>query len=77
MPVPAIAQAISAPATPVSCAKRDGSEKTPAPTIDPTTIVVRVSRVILTAAVASSGMSVPVRELVMSSPRPVWIRRGH
>lgn len=44
MPVPAIAQAISAPATPVSSAKRPGSENTPAPTIDPTTMEVRVSR---------------------------------
>ncbi|GAB3095909.1 hypothetical protein GCM10027054_23180 [Isoptericola nanjingensis] len=28
--------------TPVSCANRRGSENTPAPTIDPTTIAVRV-----------------------------------
>ncbi|CAM5730815.1 hypothetical protein SBADM41S_07479 [Streptomyces badius] len=42
MPVPATAQAIRAPATPVSCANRLGSEKTPAPTIEPTTIAVRV-----------------------------------
>jgi hypothetical protein len=38
MPVPAMSQAISAPATPVSWAERRGSENTPAPTIDPTTI---------------------------------------
>ncbi len=44
MPVPAIARAISAPATPVSAAKRPGSENTPAPTIDPTTMAVRVNR---------------------------------
>ena len=34
MPVPAIAQAISAPRTPVATPNRRGSEKTPAPTID-------------------------------------------
>jgi hypothetical protein len=44
MPVPATNQAIRAPYTPVSCANRRGSEKTPAPTIEPTTIDVIVSR---------------------------------
>src|SRR3954452_20586336 len=45
MPVPAISQAMIAPSTPVSCAKRRGSEKTPAPTIEPTTIAVMVTKV--------------------------------
>lgn len=49
MPVPATAQAIRAPATPVSWANRLGSENTPAPTIEPTTMVVSVSRVSLAA----------------------------
>jgi hypothetical protein len=49
MPVPAISQAISAPATPVSWAKRRGRENTPAPTIDPTTIPVIVMRVSFSA----------------------------
>ena len=59
MPVPAIAHAISAPATPVSSAKRLGSEKTPAPTMEPTTIAVSVRSVIFTAVVGPSGTSVP------------------
>ncbi len=42
MPTPAMAQAIMAPNGPVSRAKVCGSEKMPAPTIDPTTIAVRV-----------------------------------
>src|SRR5215472_4576248 len=42
IPVPAITQAISAPNTPVARAKLRGSEKTPAPTIDPTTIAISV-----------------------------------
>ncbi|BFU42010.1 hypothetical protein KRMM14A1004_02470 [Krasilnikovia sp. MM14-A1004] len=45
MPVPAMTQAMSAPMTPVSCANRRGSEKTPAPTIEPTTIAVIVQKV--------------------------------
>src|SRR5262249_36342239 len=40
--VPATAQAIRAPYTPVARAKLRGREKTPAPTIDPTTIAVSV-----------------------------------
>jgi hypothetical protein len=63
MPVPATTQAISAPATPVSWAKRRGSEKTPAPTIDPTTIPVIVIRVSLCAA----DVSVLVSALAMLS----------
>lgn len=43
MPAPAIAQPIRAPATPVSCPNRRGSENTPAPTMDPTTIAVSVA----------------------------------
>jgi hypothetical protein len=42
IPVPAITQAISAPKTPVARAKLRGREKTPAPTIDPTTIAISV-----------------------------------
>jgi hypothetical protein len=45
IPPPATSQAINAPTTPVSWAKRRGSENTPAPTIDPTTIPVIVMRV--------------------------------
>jgi hypothetical protein len=68
MPVPATTQAISAPATPVSWAKRRGSEKTPAPTIDPTTIPVIVIRVSLCAA----DVSVLVSALAML---PLLFRR--
>src|SRR5215212_6097556 len=53
MPAPATSHAISAPATPVSWAKRRGSENTPAPTIDPTTIPVIVMKVSLCAAEVS------------------------
>src|SRR6516225_10775852 len=42
IPVPAITQAISAPKTPLARAKLRGSEKIPAPTIDPTTIAISV-----------------------------------
>src|SRR5262249_43657928 len=42
MPKPAIAHAISAPYTPVAWAKLRGSEKTPAPTMDPTTMAASV-----------------------------------
>src|SRR5215831_8760353 len=42
MPVPAITQAIRAPNPPVARAKLRGREKTPAPTIDPTTIAISV-----------------------------------
>ena len=40
MPVPAIAQAISAPNGPVAVAKRPGRLKMPAPTIEPMTMAV-------------------------------------
>src|SRR5689334_5377113 len=42
IPVPAMTQATSAPKAPVARAKLRGSEKTPAPTIDPTTMAVSV-----------------------------------
>ena len=44
MPVPAISQAMIAPEGPVAVPKRAGSEKMPAPTIEPTTIAVSISR---------------------------------
>jgi hypothetical protein len=67
MPVPAITQAISAPITPVSWAKRRGSEKTPAPTIDPTTIAVIVMRVSRCGA-ATSWRVVSVVAIVPVTP---------
>lgn len=54
MPVPAIAHAINAPATPVCWANRAGNEKTPAPTIDPTTIPVIVQSVTLRVGFSTS-----------------------
>ena len=42
IPEPAMAQAIIAPSAPVSAPNRRGRTKTPEPTIDPTTIAVRV-----------------------------------
>src|SRR5262245_6217629 len=44
MPAPAIAQAISAPNGPVAAPNRPGREKMPAPTIEPTTMAVKVRR---------------------------------
>lgn len=71
MPVPAMAQAISAPATPVSWANRVGNEKTPAPTIEPTTIIVSVARVSLTAGDAPpSAWSLASAWLMDSSSAP-------
>ena len=57
MPVPAIAQAISDPRIPVATPNRAGSENTPAPTIPPTTIAVRVGRLILAALLVDSCVS--------------------
>ena len=48
---------MSAPATPVSCANRLGSENTPAPTMEPTTMVVSVGRLSF-AVVAGVWVSV-------------------
>jgi hypothetical protein len=68
IPVPATSQAISAPYTPVSWAKRRGSENTPAPTIDPTTIPVIVKKVsFCTAEVSVSVLA--MLSLPLSSPR--------
>jgi hypothetical protein len=44
MPVPAISQAMIAPIGPVAPAKVRGREKMPAPTIPPTTIIVKANR---------------------------------
>ena len=59
MPVPAMVHAISAPKTPVSAPNRRGSKKTPAPTIEPTTIAVSVGRLTF-SLLASAGVSVVV-----------------
>ena len=44
MPPPATSQAAMAPKGPVAAPNRAGSEKIPAPTMDPTTMAVRVPR---------------------------------
>ena len=56
MPVPARVHAISEPATPVSAANVPGSEKTPAPIIEPTTNVdnVRVETFVTGAVVGAA-----------------------
>src|SRR5699024_2394300 len=54
MPAPATAQAMSDPRIPVATPNRAGSENTPAPTIDPTTMAVSVGRDILPAGVVFS-----------------------
>ena len=65
MPAPATAQAISEPRMPVATPNRAGSEKTPAPTMPPTTIAVRVGRLIFRASDACVVSAVPA---LMSSP---------
>jgi len=51
MPAPAIAHAMSEPRMPVATPKRAGSENTPAPTMLPTTMPVKVGRLILPGSV--------------------------
>ncbi|GAB2472175.1 hypothetical protein GCM10027063_11120 [Promicromonospora xylanilytica] len=67
--MPAINQEMSAPSTPVSPANRLGSEKTPAPTIEPTTMAVRVATLIVAAlcCVLLSGCCAIARPLMRSS----------
>jgi hypothetical protein len=72
MPVPAISHATSAPVTPVSWAKRRGSENTPAPTIDPTTIPAIVRKVSFTAEVSE----VVVSALAIVAPLSIAARRA-
>src|SRR5690349_12882530 len=60
IPVPAIAQAIRDPRMPVATPNRAGSENTPAPTMLPTTMPVRVGRVILPGATTAVSASEPV-----------------
>src|SRR5690242_6911072 len=70
MPVPATAHAISEPRIPVATPKRAGSEKTPAPTMLPTTMPVNVGRLIF--ATPPEVTAVPVLGWVselMPSPR--------
>src|SRR3954453_17046508 len=59
MPAPAIVHAISEPRIPVATPKRAGSEKTPAPTIPPTTMAARVGTLIFAPA-GGAGASVSV-----------------
>ena len=71
IPVPATIQAMIAPATPVAVANRVGSEKTPAPTIDPTTIAVSVGSVIFDGAVTVDSPSTVVIQPPQSPARSV------
>ncbi|GAA2070005.1 hypothetical protein GCM10009801_20380 [Streptomyces albiaxialis] len=70
MPAPATAQAISAPATPVSAANRPGSENTPAPTIEPTTIATMVGSDSSAAAGAASPEPAVPLEAALMNPHP-------
>ncbi len=67
VPVPAMSHAVSAPATPVAWAKVLGSEKTPAPTIDPTTIADIVKMPSFTPRGGATELT--VSESVIASPR--------
>src|SRR5690606_355986 len=54
MPRPATVHAMVAPQTPVCAAKRAGSWKTPAPTMEPTTIAVSAGRASLVTRASSA-----------------------
>src|SRR5262245_30274998 len=69
MPVPAMIQATTAPATPVSRAKRLGKEKTPAPTMDPMTIAVSVPNESLVAVDGPCSTVASEALTPMRSPR--------
>src|SRR4051812_22773645 len=74
MPVPAMAQAIRAPKTPAERAKLRGSENTPAPTMDPTTIAMSVvSGNFRTCAAALVSVSTEAK--LRSSPPQGRVRR--
>jgi hypothetical protein len=75
IPAPAMTQAISAPNPPVARAKLRGSEKTPAPTIDPTTMAVSVvSENFRTSAGALVSTAVTVAASLRAGPDiAVWL----
>src|SRR3954454_22699442 len=74
MPVPATAQAIDEPRMPVATPNRAGSEKTPAPTMEPTTIAVSVGRV--SFPVSEGGASTGNAVAWPPSPDAVTLRDG-
>src|SRR4051812_13485704 len=76
MPAPAISHAISAPRMPVSWANRRGSEKTPAPTMDPTTMAVIVIRVSFCTEDCCCAVSVLDICLPSSGPSALGHRDG-
>ncbi|GEK19113.1 hypothetical protein CPE01_28460 [Cellulomonas persica] len=63
VPAPATPHATSAPATPVDCANCRGSEKTPAPTIDPTTSIAMVGTLRRVLAGATDVLAVLMRPI--------------
>ena len=76
MPVPAISQAIAAPIGPVAPAKVRGSEKMPAPTMPPTTIMVRANRESFWVVCELAELSPPYVCAVIRTSSPVsWPRR--
>ncbi|GAA2030509.1 hypothetical protein GCM10009819_12830 [Agromyces tropicus] len=74
IPSPAIPHAIAAPYTPVWLANRAGSWKTPAPTIEPTTMAVSAGRLSFELALVSAVDAMRVPSPVRSTP--VRIVRG-
>ena len=85
MPKPAMAHAMSAPKTPVACAKLRGSENTPAPTIEPTTMAIIVSSDSLTVvggralrtrwSLAVMPVALPVAAVMVLPPRSSEVAR--
>src|SRR5215468_9085045 len=75
IPVPATAHAISAPNTPVARAKFRGSEKTPAPTIDPTTMAISVVSGNFRTSAGAFASTVVTRP-PPAAPGPPHHRRG-
>src|SRR5215467_16122646 len=74
IPAPAITHAIRAPNTPVARAKLRGSENTPAPTIDPTTIAISVVSGNFRTSAGALASTVVIRP-PPAVPGPLHLRR--
>ena len=75
MPAPAMLHAIIAPNGPVALPKVRGSEKIPAPTIDPTTIAVKANRE--SFCVNSETMGVLLRSRCGEKELPTYASQVH
>jgi hypothetical protein len=71
-----MAHAMMAPTTPVWAAKRAGSWKTPAPTIDPITMAVSAGRLSLFVFDWSGTVSVALSAVVTCETSDRWMLTG-